>query len=76
MNRIARELLWAVAFASVALSVTWTCFGFEWAERWSFYAPYSICIESPWLMALELFVGLCLVRLFLIRRRLRRRPSG
>lgn len=73
MKRVALQSIWAVALAGVAWLATWACFGFEWPveQGWTFYAPYSLYTVDPWAIAVDVFVILVGVRVFVVRRRSR-----
>jgi hypothetical protein len=58
-----KELLLTTTLAITALAASWTSYGFAWpGTSWTFYSPYSLYADSPWLRASALFVVFLLVR--------------
>lgn len=58
-----KELLLLTTLAITALAASWASYGFAWpGTHWTFYSPYSLYADSPWLRASAFFVVLLLVR--------------
>lgn len=58
-----KELLLVAILAITALAASWASYGFAWpGTSWTFYTPYSLYADSPWLLASAFFVAFLLVR--------------
>lgn len=58
-----KELLLLTKLVITALAASWASYGFAWpGAHWTFYSPYSLYADSPWLRASAFFVVFLLVR--------------
>jgi hypothetical protein len=58
-----KELLLLTLLAATALAASLASYGFAWPDTtWTFYSPYSLYADSPWLRASVFFVAFLLVR--------------